>query len=127
MVGLISSQGISQINVFKRPKVGLLSTGNELVDSSTSLKSGQIYNSNIPMLSSLLVDIGIEVIDFGVIGDNPIDLKNKIKDSVKEVDVLITTGGASVSDEDYMNPTIERDGKIIFSNFAEAPPNSFFF
>ena len=72
MVGLISSQGISQINVFKRPKVGLLSTGNELVDPSTPLKSGQIYNSNIPMLSSLLIDIGIEVIDFGVIGDTDV-------------------------------------------------------
>ena len=73
------------------------------------------------MLSSLLIDIGIEVIDFGVIGDNPIDLKNKIKDSVKEVDVLITTGGASVGDEDHMNSILKRDGKVIFSKVSIKP------
>ena len=121
MIGLLVSQGISKVRVFKKPTVGLLATGDELCAEGESLQSGQIYNSNIPMLASLMNDLNIDSVDLGACKDDAILLKKIVSEAVKKVDVIITTGGASVGDEDHLEAVIDSLGEKIYSGVSIKP------
>lgn len=124
-IGLIASIGINEISVFKPLKVAILSTGDELVEPGKSLDTGQIYNSNRYLLQSFLNELNIEVVDFGVIADNIEATTNTLTQASQQADVVITTGGASVGEEDYIQSAISQLGELDFWKVAIKPGKPF--
>lgn len=100
-LGMIASQGNPKLLVYKRPVAGILVTGSELTPLGQELELGKIYNTNYPTIKGVLKNLGFDVVNFGVIDDDLDVLASKMEDALTEVDVLITTGGASVGDYDY--------------------------
>ncbi len=101
-VAMLAAIGIYEVEVFQLPKVGLITSGDEIIDLNKELKPGKIYNSNKYALLAFINELGIKAHDYGVAGDTIDDLKEKINLSLEENDVIITTGGVSVGDYDYI-------------------------
>lgn len=132
-IGLLASTGTRTVKVFKRPRVGVLSTGDELVehDDPRKLVGGQIRDSNRPSLLSCLNSWGFETVDLGIARDTPSsELEQALRDSLRgvgraslSVDVIITTGGVSMGELDLLKPTIERTlgGTIHFGRVSMKP------
>ncbi|OQE44414.1 hypothetical protein PENCOP_c002G07092 [Penicillium coprophilum] len=132
-IGLLASTGTKTVKVFRKPRVGVLSTGDELVEHSDprTLTGGQIRDSNRPSLLSCLNSWGFETVDLGIARDTPAsELENALRDSLRgvgrasdSVDVIITTGGVSMGELDLLKPTIERSlgGTIHFGRVAMKP------
>ncbi|CAM0135363.1 unnamed protein product [Umbelopsis sp. WA50703] len=108
-IGVLSSVGVKQVSVFRKPQVGVLSTGNEVVNhtDTSELQAGQIRDSNRPTLLAAITAAGYEAIDLGIVGDQPDDLERRLKLSLDKVDVLITTGGVSMGELDLLKPMLE--------------------
>jgi molybdopterin molybdotransferase len=94
--------GYKKINVYEKPRVALLITGNELIPLGNKLKPGQIYDSNYYTLSSSLRNIGIDTINLGIVKDDKKDLLAKVQDGLNKSDVLIVSGGISVGEYDFV-------------------------
>lgn len=109
-IGVLSSVGIRSVRVYRKPRVGVLSTGNEVVDhtNTVSLRPGQIRDSNRPTLLAAISAAGFEAVDLGIVGDHIDDLEQKLKLSLDNVDVVITTGGVSMGEMDLLKPILER-------------------
>ncbi|CAG8544181.1 23146_t:CDS:10 [Rhizophagus irregularis] len=108
-IGVLSSVGVREVRVYKRPVIGILSTGNEVVNhNEPELKYGQIRDSNRPTLLAIGKITGFEVKDFGIVSDNVQELENVLKLALSQVDVLVTTGGVSMGEFDLLKPTLER-------------------
>ena len=120
-MALLSSQGICQVKIFKPLKVAILSTGNELVEPGISLRRGQIYNSNRIMLSGLIQELGMEVIDLGCIVDDFEATRNALLAGAELADVIISAGGVSVGDEDHVKSAVEALGNIDFWRISIKP------
>ncbi|MBC2721415.1 gephyrin-like molybdotransferase Glp [Desulfosporosinus sp.] len=108
-IGLFAAVGLDQVNVFRRPRVGLLSTGSELMDVGQPLKPGKIYNSNSYTLRGMLQDAGCEVLVIPIVSDEIEDTLAALE-KVAEADIVITTGGASVGDYDIMRHALAQFG-----------------
>src|SRR5690606_33387520 len=113
-IGLLASVGLAEVSVIKKPVVALLGTGNELVEPGLALASGQIYNSNKFMLSALLKSLGCDVIFPAeeAVKDSLDATVNALKECSASADLIITTGGVSVGEEDYVKLEIEQLGEI---------------
>ncbi|OQE04810.1 hypothetical protein PENVUL_c029G08345 [Penicillium vulpinum] len=132
-IGLLASTGTRTVKVFRKPRVGVLSTGDELVEHSDPrpLTGGQIRDSNRPSLLSCLNSWGFETVDLGIARDTPAsELEHALRDSLRgvgrasaSVDVIITTGGVSMGELDLLKPTIERSlgGTIHFGRVSMKP------
>ncbi|KAL4983029.1 hypothetical protein BDW68DRAFT_182001 [Aspergillus falconensis] len=132
-IGLLTATGIRTVKVFKKPTVGVLSTGDELVehDNPRSLQGGQIRDSNRPSILSCLKSWGIPAVDLGIARDTPAgELEQSLRDALRgvgksntSVDVIITTGGVSMGELDLLKPTIERSlgGTIHFGRVSMKP------
>lgn len=132
-IGLLASTGTKTVKVFRKPRVGVLSTGDELVEHNDprTLTGGQIRDSNRPSLLSCLNSWGFETVDLGIARDTPAsELEHALRDSLRgvgrasaSVDVIITTGGVSMGELDLLKPTIERSlgGTIHFGRVAMKP------
>ena len=120
-LGLIASIGLDSIKVYKPLKVAIFSTGDELVEPGQALQTGQIYNSNRYLLDGFLRSLGFEVIDLGRIPDQLESTLNALKSASEQADVVITTGGASVGEEDYIQSAIQALGQIDFWRVAIKP------
>jgi len=120
-LGLIASLGLSKIKVFKKLKVGFFSTGDEIVKAGAKIKSGQVYNSNHFTIYSMLNRLNIESIDLGLIPDSKIIIKNTLLKAVKQADVIITTGGVSVGEADYMKEVLKEVGQVLFWKLSIKP------
>lgn len=124
-IGELASQGISKVVVYRKPVVGIFNMGSELTPPEERLKKGKIYNSNYNALRAFLENIGMEVIDFGIIKDDEELVEQKTIESLSLVDILITTGGASVGDYDYALSSIKNIGaKVLFWKTAMKPGGS---
>ncbi|MEM3754169.1 MAG: molybdopterin molybdotransferase MoeA [Candidatus Bathyarchaeia archaeon] len=110
-LGIIASIGIPKIRVFKKPKVGILSTGSELVELGASLEPGKIINSNRIMISAMVEELGGTPVDLGIAKDSLEEIKSKIIKGLKESDLIIITGGASVGEKDLVAEAINAIGK----------------
>lgn len=111
-IGLCASIGISEIVVFAKVKIGVFFSGDELVEPDEKLVDGKIYNSNRYTITTLLTTMNFELIDIGNIADD-FDLTVKTLDSLStKCDVIITTGGVSVGEEDHIKPAVEKLGSI---------------
>ncbi|KAJ6184204.1 hypothetical protein N7519_005505 [Penicillium mononematosum] len=132
-IGLLASTGTRTVKVFRKPRVGVLSTGDELVEHNDprTLTGGQIRDSNRPSLLSCLNSWGFETVDLGIARDTPAsELEHALRDSLRgvgrastSVDVIITTGGVSMGELDLLKPTIERSlgGTIHFGRVSMKP------
>ena len=120
-IALAAAIGTSRLCVTRRVNVAVLSTGNELVEVGSTLKPGQIFDSNRLMLMAMLKRLGCQVTDLGKCKDNTDILTDVLGSAATEHDLILTSGGASVGDEDHIKESIERLGELIFWRVAIKP------
>lgn len=111
-LGLVAAGGHGEVAVHRRPRVALLSTGNELVPAGTAPGRDQIVNSNGPMLGALFAAAGAKLIDLGIVADDAAAIAAALAQA-RSADLLVTVGGASVGDHDLVLPVLEREGATI--------------
>lgn len=120
-LGLLASVGVQQIPVNKSLRVAVLSTGDELAEPGQNLKEGQIYNSNRYLLLSLLQQLGCEVVDGGRIGDDRALTQRTLAQLSTQVDVIVSSGGVSVGEEDHVKAAVETIGQLDLWKIAVKP------
>lgn len=121
-LALLKSVGVNTVSVYKKLKVGVLSTGNELVSSfNKNISEFQICDSNKLMLMTLVSNWGFEAIDLGIVQDNKKEVQKRILSASKSVDVILSTGGASASDEDYISKVMNEFGSVTSWRVAIKP------
>jgi molybdopterin molybdotransferase len=126
-MALLSSLGINHISVFRKLKVAILATGDELVLPGETLKTGQIYESNRTALLGLLAPLPVEIIDMGIIKDHPEHIKQALLTAAKQADLVISCGGVSVGEADYVKTVLNKIGNIHFWKVAIKPGKPFAF
>lgn len=120
-IGIAASAGLTHLPVVRKPRVALMSTGDELVTPGEPLLPGKIYNSNRYVLKALLEDFGCIVSDFGIVPDNFRVTCASLAHAADEHDFILTTGGVSVGEEDHIKAAIEAEGKLHFWQVAVKP------
>lgn len=121
-IGFLASLGYSKVVIQKSPKVALITTGDELLDITASLEKGKIRNSNEYSLMALCKNSQVDFISLGVVCDDKEALKKKILKGLKEADIVITSGGVSAGDFDFVENVLEEIGaKINFTSVAIKP------
>ena len=120
-LGLIASLGIGEISVVRPLRVVFFSTGDELVSIGGTLAEGQIYDSNRYTLHGMLTRMGCEVIDMGVVRDDPAILERAFHEASAIGDVVITSGGVSVGEADYVKQLLQKLGEVVFWKIAMKP------
>lgn len=109
-VGVLASFGVDQVPVFPKPRIGILSTGDELVDGPGELQPGQIRDSNRHTLLALVRQYGLEAVDLGLVGDDAAAITEAIEAGVAKCDVLLTSGGVSVGELDHVKVVLDQLG-----------------
>jgi len=120
-MALAAATGVSEFSVRQQLRVGVLSTGDELVETGQPAGPGQIYDANRPMLLALLCQMGFDAVDLGRVGDNRDDLQVRLDSAATEVDVILTSGGASAGDEDHVSALLQEKGVIQHWRIALKP------
>ena len=120
-VGLIASLGIPEVEVYRKLRVAFFSTGDELVSVGTAPKEGQIYDSNRYTLYGMLERLGCEVLDMGVVRDDPALLEEAFQKAASAADVVITSGGVSVGEADFVKDLLNKLGEVVFWKIAMKP------
>ncbi len=120
-LGLLASAGIAQVIVKSQLKIAYFSTGDELTALGMPLEPGKIYDSNRTMLGGLLTDPSYSIVDLGVIPDDKQLLEDRFIEASRNYDVIITTGGASVGEADYVKEILQRCGEVNFWKIAIKP------
>lgn len=126
-IGLLASIGCNQVHVYRKLRVALLSTGDELTPLGQTLQAGNIYDSNRYTLRALLQRLNLEVIDLGLQPDEPEIIKASFEKAKQIADVVISTGGVSVGDADYTKTVLDELGNIYFWKVAMKPGKPFAF
>ncbi len=124
---LLASLGITNVNVFPRLKVAVLSTGDELVPVGKPLAQGQIYDTNRFAVKLMLEKLHCDVIDFGILPDNPEQFEKAFIDAQSQADLVITSGGVSVGEADFTKTVLEKVGSVNFWKLAIKPGKPFAF
>lgn len=109
-LGIMASSGISEVLVYKKPRVSIISTGDEVCDINSTLKPGKIYDSNLYSLSARIEELGYNVLSMEHVGDNIIKIGKAIEKAFEKSDIVFTTGGASVGEKDLMQKVSESIG-----------------
>jgi len=114
-IGALASARCQTVKVYRQPKIAIISTGNELIslNSSNPLQLGQIIDSNLYALSTLLEQSGAIAISFGAVHDHQIELESVMQKAIDSADIVISTGGVSVGDYDYIEEILEKMGADI--------------
>jgi molybdopterin molybdotransferase len=120
-LGLIASLGIGEVAVVRPLRVAFFSTGDELVSIGVPLGEGEIYDSNRYTLFGMLANMGIEAIDMGVVRDDPAILERAFRDAATIADVVITSGGVSVGEADFVKTLLGKLGEVVFWKIAMKP------
>lgn len=107
-IGLLATMGITQVLVKRKPRIGIISTGDEIVSSGKPLSKGKIYDSNRITISMRLMDFGCEIVSSKIIEDEVCQVSKEINNLIDKVDVIITTGGVSVGKKDIMHEVINK-------------------
>ncbi len=126
-MGLLASQGIGKIPVYRRLKVAILSTGDELREPGQELQDGQIYNSNRFTMHGQLTAWGFDVVDMGVARDDPEAIRDLFARAAASADVIVSSGGVSVGEEDHVKDVVESLGSIDLWKIAIRPGKPFAF
>jgi molybdopterin molybdotransferase len=120
-IGVLASIGRDRAQVFRRPRVAVMATGDELVPPGQPLAPGQIHDSNSATLGAMLWRLGVEVVDLGRVGDDPQTLERVFREAAAHCDAIITSGGVSVGDADHVMPTLKRIGELHLWKIAMRP------
>lgn len=133
-IGTLAFLGRSEVTVYRKPKIALLSTGNELLDpspgdpSASSQTDGNswgfsVFDANRPGLKAAISGLGYPILDLGIVGDNIETTLSSLRKGISEADIIITTGGTSMGESDLLKPLIERQlhGQIHFGRVAMKP------
>jgi molybdopterin molybdotransferase len=121
-IAVLAAAQCSRVLAFRRPRVAILSTGNELVGIDRPLAPGQIVDSNQYALAAFLMQLGVEPIRMGIVEDNPTALKNAISEAIAMSDLVLSTGGVSVGEYDYVEQMLEQlGGRIHIRSVAVKP------
>ena len=125
-LAMAASLGCAQMSVQRRLRVAVLSTGDELVEPGQPLAAGQIYNSNRTMLIQCLKRLGCTVVDMGILPDDLLQTRQRLA-QLQDVDLLISSGGVSVGEADYLGQVIREEGDLQFWKLALKPGKPFTF
>ncbi len=120
-LGMIASLGYGEVQAKRRIKVAFFSTGDELCSAGETLGDGQIYDSNRYTVFSMLSSLGVELIDLGIIRDQRDLIEQAFLDAAKQADVVITSGGVSVGEADFVKETLDKLGEVNFWRIAMKP------
>lgn len=120
-IGLLATAGVTDALVYPRPKVAVLSTGDELVEPGTPLSPGQIRDSNRAMLIAAIQAVGGDAVDLGISGDDQASLEASVQRGLASADVLLTSGGVSMGDLDLIKPLLEHAGQVHFGRVRMKP------
>ena len=120
-LGLAASVGLASLPVWRQPRVAVFFTGDELTMPGEALKPGAIYNSNRYTLNGLLQDLGCAVTDYGIVPDNLEATRATLRRAAQEHDLIITSGGVSVGEEDHIKPAVEAEGRLNLWQIAVKP------
>ena len=120
-MGLLSSIGVKAVEVYKPLKIAIFSTGDELVEPGDALQPGQIYNSNRATLTGLIQSLGMISIDLGTVPDSLEATEAVLQKAAAEGDIILSAGGVSVGDEDYVKSAVAKLGSIDFWRVAIKP------
>ncbi|MFP6796513.1 MAG: gephyrin-like molybdotransferase Glp [Pseudomonadales bacterium] len=120
-ISWLAACGVTHVPTVRRIRVALFSTGDELVDPGTPLGPGQIYDANRTALRELVSERPVEVLDLGALPDDPQAIKRALETASKTADLLVTSGGVSVGDADYVRAAVEQTGSLDFWKIALKP------
>jgi len=120
-IGMIASLGMGEVAVYRRLRVAFFSTGDELVQIGGPLGPGQIHDSNRYTIQAMLARLGADTIDMGVIGDDPAAIERAFSEAAGAADVVITSGGVSVGEADYVKQILSKLGEVLFWKVAMKP------
>ena len=119
-IGVLASQGINQIRVYEKPKVAVLSTGEEICEVGNRLRQGQVYDINSHTISSVVKGNGCIPIRLGIIGDDPEEIKSAITEALKS-DLVVISGGSSVGERDLLFGVLHNLGNVLFHGIQVKP------
>jgi molybdopterin molybdotransferase len=120
-VGLLATLGIREVEVYRRPRVAVLSTGDELVEADQAAPFGAIRDSNRPSLMAAIREAGGEPVSLGIARDDEETQRRLVRQGLDEADVLVTSGGVSVGTRDLIKPLLEEVGTVYFGSVALKP------
>jgi molybdopterin molybdotransferase len=120
-LGIMASLGINEVSVYRKLRVAFFSTGDELRSTGTPLAPGEIYDSNRYTLYGVLTRLNCDALDMGVVRDVPADLERALKAAASAADVVITSGGVSVGEADFVKPLLDKLGEVLFWKIAMKP------
>jgi molybdopterin molybdotransferase len=120
-IGLIASLGIGEVSVRRKLRVAFFSTGDELVSVGKRLKAGEVYDSNRYTLWGMLARLGCEIVDLGVVRDDPAKLEAAFRKAAAGADAVVTSGGVSVGEADFTRQMMAKLGEVVFWKIAMRP------
>ena len=120
-IGLIASLGIGEVEVIRKLRIAFFSTGDELCSIGEELENGSIYDSNRYTLFGMLSELNVTIMDMGIIRDNREDLQQAFESAAAQADVIITTGGVSVGEADFVKEILQETGTVNFWKVAMKP------
>lgn len=120
-LGLLSTLGLDEIAVHRRPRVGICSTGDEIVTPGTALQPGQIFDANGPMLRAMLIDMGMDCVEYGIIPDEASAVDACLDAAIAECDVLLSSGGVSMGEHDELKFALQRRKVLRWHRIAIRP------
>lgn len=120
-LGVLASLGVAEVTVEKKLRVAFFSTGDELRNVDEELEEGQIYDSNRYTIFGMLKNLGVELIDMGILPDDRQAIEDAFKQASIQADAIITSGGVSVGEADYVKETLDKLGKVDFWKIAMKP------
>lgn len=111
-LGVLASTGLAEVKVYKPLRVALLCTGDELVEPGQPLAAGQIYNSNRFILAGLVEKLGMQLVNLGQVRDTAEDTERALREAAQQADLIISTGGVSIGEEDHVKAEVEKLGSL---------------
>lgn len=120
-LGLLASLGLAEVSAYRKLKVAIFSTGDELVSFGKPLEIGQVYDSNRYSLIGMLKKLDVEILDLGTVPDDVQQLENTLLKAAEAADVVITSGGVSVGEADFMKQLLTQHGEVLFWKIAMKP------
>ena len=120
-LGLLASLGLAEVAVRRKLRVAFFSTGDELASIGAALKEGEVYDSNRYTIYGMLNRLGAEVVDLGVVRDDPAALERAFKEAAASADAIVSSGGVSVGEADFTRELLARLGEVLFWKIAMRP------